>query len=451
MSIFAEDFSEEPWWWRHAAAVDRPCPELPDEAEVVVVGSGYAGLNCAHELAKEGSDVVVLDSGKIGIGASTRAAGLLSGRAGVSKQIDLETAVGKEHATRILDEADEAYEHLKYIVASENIDCDLERAGRFVGAHTPQAYEKLAQKMVEYNSGGRTEFYMVPKQEQRDYVASDFWCGGMFTESAGAIHSAKYHNGLVDCCERAGARLVSDARVIGISNDGGTKTVTTRSGSIRAREVVLATNGYTDRLSPWHQKRIVPISSTIVASEELGEERVSEVLPRLCPVIDTRRVVCYARPTPDKKAILFGGRARFSPIGPTESASILHQQLSVMFPQLRDIRVTNAWSGYMGFTFDFLPKVGTHEGIHYAIGCNGGCGIVMMSWLGRQAARKLMGTAQHPSAFEGLPFRSQKFYSGKPWFLPIVGNWWRLRDWVELRQAGVSPDRIPVPSPARAD
>ena len=106
-----------------------------------------------------------------------------------------------------------------------------------------------------------------------------------------------------------------------------------------------------------------------------------------------------------------------------------------MFPQMSAIRVTNAWSGYMAFTFDFMPKIGIHDGIHYAIGCNGGCGIVMMSWLGRQVGRKILGTAPAPSAFEGLKFGTQPFYSGKPWFLPIVGNWWRLRDWLEISAA----------------
>ena len=109
-----------------------------------------------------------------------------------------------------------------------------------------------------------------------------------------------------------------------------------------------------------------------------------------------------------------------------------------MFPQMSDLRVTNAWSGYMAFTFDFLPKIGIHDGIHYALGCNGGCGIVMMSWLGRRVGQKILGSSD-TSAFEGLAFKTQPFYSGRPWFMPIVGNWWRLRDWLELRQARKSP------------
>ena len=434
--IFAAEFSEQPWWWNHAAPSTQTRPADSGETDVIVVGSGYAGLSCAHELAGAGLAVTVIDAGKCGSGASTRNAGFLSGRAGVSKQIDLQALVGKEHASRIFTEADAAYDYLKELVAREHIDCHLDSVGRFVGAHTPQAFDRLAAKMREYRGDGDHRFWMVDRAEQRDFVASDCWYGGMFVENAGTLHPSLYHRGLADLCRSAGVTLVSDTRVIAIHGSDGARRVETDTGaSFAAREVVIATNGYTDGLSPWHRRRLMPISSTLVASEELGEERVEALLPKGCPVIDTRRVVCLARPSPDRKRILFGGRARFSPLGPRESARVLHAQLVTMFPQLSDIRVTNAWSGYMAFTFDFMPKIGRHEGIHYTLGCNGGCGIVMMSWLGRKVAQKILGTATGPSAFEGLAYRSRPLYSGRPWFLPIVGNWWRFRDWVEISRA----------------
>ena len=434
-TIFAQGFSEQPLWWDDAAPTAQTRSLQRDDVDIVVVGSGYAGLSCAHELSKSGLSVTVIDAGKCGIGASTRNAGFLSGRAGVSKQINLEALVGREHANRIFDEADTAYAYLQDLVASEAIDCNLETVGRFVGAHTPRAYDKLAAKMDEYNRAGNGGFRMVNRSEQHDFVASDYWYGGMFAENAGTLHPSRYHQGLLDLCLNAGVELVCENRVLAIGDEAGGKRVHTEHGSLLARNVVLATNGYTDSLSPWHQQRMIPISSNLVASEEIGAERVRAMLPHGCPVIDTKRVICLARPSPDGKRIVFGGRARFFPVEPAESASILHAQLLTMFPQMHDIKVTNAWSGYMGFTFDFMPKIGIHDGLHYAIGCNGGCGIVMMSWLGRQVAKKVLGTATQPSAFEGLAFKTRPLYAGKPWFLPIIGNWWRLRDWIEITRA----------------
>jgi len=444
--ILDAGFSDTPWWWQHAAPGEYGAGIDGGEYDVLVVGSGYAGLSCAHELARAGHSVAVLDAGRIGAGASTRAAGFLSGRAGVSKQIDLEALAGREQAARIFDEADEAFACLRQLVAENRIPCHLETCGRFVGAHTPAAYDRLAAKAREYDRDG-ARFRMVPRSEQRAYVDSDFWYGGMYTEDAGSIHPSLYHRGLVDLCLGAGVTLISDNRVLGVVDEGGFKRIATERGDWRAREVVLATNGYTDALSPWHRERLIPISSTVAASAPLGADAVAEILPRLCPVIDTRRVVCYVRPAPGGDSILFGGRARFSPLGPADSARILHAQLVEMFPRMQGVRVTHAWSGLMGFTFDFMPKLGIHEGLHYAVGCNGGCGIVMMSWLGRQVARKLLGSAARPSAFEGLEFRTQPFYSGKPWFLPVVGNWWRLRDWLEIRRArALAPRSIEMAS-----
>ena len=408
-------------------------PGLEHVAEAAPPGLVLRG-HVIVELARAGLDVTVVDANDIGSGASSRAAGLVSGRAGVSKQINLEAAVGKERATAILEEADEAYEHLQTVIQVESIDCDFQPIGRFVAANTPAAYEKLAKKMKEYNSDGRDQFEMVSRDEQERYVRSDYYHGGMFNKSAGSIHPSKYHAGLLRLCKEAGVRLVGQTRVEGIVNDDAGKSVHTTRGVVRSREVMLGTGGYTDGVSPWHRKRIIPISSTMIATEELGEARVKELLPAGCPVIDSKRVISFARPSPDGRHILFGGRARFTPVGPEESVRILHAQMCEAFPELKDVKIINAWSGLMAFTFDFLPKVGVQDGLHYAMACNGGSGIVMMSWLGRKAAWNILGTANRGSAFEGLPFETQPFYSGTPWFVPILGSWYRFRDWLDLRQ-----------------
>ena len=438
-SIFADDFRQHPFWWETASPEEQAADELPETADVAIVGSGYAGLCCAIELATGGARVVVIEAGAIGQGASTRNAGFLSGRTGVSKQIDLQALVGADRAARIFAEADTAYADLQTRIADHGIDCHLDHVGRFVGAHTPKAYDRIARKLAEYNRDGDTGQYLVSRDEQHRYVDSNYWYGGMFIESAGTLHPSKYHRGLVEIARGLGVSLVANRRVLRITDAGERKWVETGHGDLVAREVVVATNGYTDALSPWHRKRLIPISSTIVASEPLGAERVAAMLPQSCPVIDTRRVICFARPTPDGERILFGGRARFAPLEPRESARILHGQLCKMFPQLADIRVTHTWSGLMAFTFDFLPKIGVHDGVHYALGCNGGCGIVMMSWLGKQVARRILGNAEGPSAFEGIEYQSRLFYSGRPWFIPLVGNWWRFRDWLEITRARHTP------------
>lgn len=431
-TVLADGVREEPWWWQDA----RPTAEgdgLPERTGALIVGSGYSGLRCALELARAGMDVTVVDAWAIGGGASSRAAGFVTGRAGVSKQIDLEATVGAERASAILSEADEAWADLQDFIEREEIDCDLQFCGRFVGAHTPAAYEKLGEKMTEYDSDGRERFRMVPKAEQDQWVRTDFYHGGMVTDDGGTIHPAKYHAGLVRLCRAAGVRLVPMTRVTGWSEDGEGFRVETNRGGLRTDHLALSTGGYTDAAAPWWRRRVIPISSTIIATGPLDADLVRHLIPAACPVIDTRRVLDFARPTPDGRSILFGGRASFLPVSLERKLAILRRRLGVMFPDLAEVELTHVWDGQMAFTFDFLPKLGQEAGVHYALACNGGSGIVMMSWLGQRMGQAILGRANSRSAYEGLAFRSHPFYAGKPWFLPVVGNWYRLRDWMEMR------------------
>ncbi len=431
-AVTAGGVVEEPWWWRDhrpMAAGD----DLPGRTDVLIIGSGYAGMNCALELARAGTDVTVVDAWAIGGGASSRAAGFLSGRTGVSKQINLVKMVGAERADAILAEADEAYESLKDFVAREEIECDLEFKGRFVGAHTPAAYKRIGKKTAEYNRDGQDNQVMIPRDGQGAYVASDLYHGGMFMRTAASINPAKYHAGLTARCRAAGVRMVPMTRVLGWGPEGDGFRVRTTAGDVCAGQVAQGTGGYTDGASPWHARRVIPISSTVIATEDLGQETVRRLLPQGCPVIDTKRVLDFARPTPDGRSILYGGRASFLPVSLEKKLSILRRKLAGTFPELADVKLTHGWDGQMAFSFDFLPKLGVHEGAHYAMACNGGSGIVMMSWLGKRMAWNILGTSNRESAFQGLTFKSHTFYAGKPWFLPIVGTYYRARDWIEVK------------------
>ena len=108
--------------------------------------------------------------------------------------------------------------------------------------------------------------------------------------------------------------------------------------------------------------------------------------------------------------------------------------MTAVFPQLAGHKLSHAWTGGVAFTFDFLPHMGTHEGVHYMAGCNGS-GVAMMTYLGTQTARKILGQANRPCAFDGLPFKGRPGYTGWPWFLPLVSSWYALRDRIDRAAA----------------
>ena len=120
-------------------------------------------------------------------------------------------------------------------------------------------------------------------------------------------------------------------------------------------------------------------------------------------VIDTNRVIVYARPTPDGEGILFGGRARFRPVSTATSARILHDQMLEIFPTLADVKITNAWSGLMAFTADYLPKLGVRDRVHYVLGCNGGSGVVLSRGLVERSGVVLPAPTIRPSRCRRSP------------------------------------------------
>ena len=211
----------------------------------------------------------------------------------------------------------------------------------------------------------------------------------------------------------------------------------TARGTVQADEVVIATNGYTGDVTPELKRRVVPLASHIIATEELPPDLAASLIPKRRTLSDTRRVLCYYRMSPDGKRMIFGGRARFTPVTPQQSAPILHRFMTDRFPQLRGAKITHAWTGNVAFTLDALPHMGRQDGMHYLLGCNGS-GVAMMTYLGWQTARKIAGVANHASAFDTEDFPTHPLYSGNPWFLPAIGGWYRFRDELDRALAAMS-------------
>jgi glycine/D-amino acid oxidase-like deaminating enzyme len=150
-------------------------------------------------------------------------------------------------------------------------------------------------------------------------------------------------------------------------------------------------------------------------------------MPRGRMVTDTNRLLCYYRPSPDRKRILFGGRPAYTEISPQASAARLMSYLGTLFPALKNIQVSHSWFGMIAYTFDRLPHVGTMNGFHYAGGyC--GSGVVMATWLGNKLANRILGTAEGKTAFAEIGHPTHPLYFGRPWFLPFVQAWYQAAD-----------------------
>lgn len=432
-SIFSSDFKPRPFWWE--AYEPRPLPEiaLPGSARVVIIGAGYAGLNAALELHREGIDCIVLDANEPGYGGSSRNGGMVSGGVNVGKRY-MAKALSDEEAAPFLTDAADAFGFIEDLIARHAIDCGWTRAGYFLGAWCKSHYDTMAHKADLLNQTAGSESYLVPPERQREEIGSDYYRGGLVVGRAGHLHPALFFKGLLDLCEARNIPIASRTPATRLTETPGGWRVDTPRGSIHAGDVLIATNGYTGDITPELKRRVVPVGSYIIATEELSPDLAASISPKNRSFADTRRVLTYYRMSPDGKRLIFGGRAKFGHTDPVETAPILHRFMIDRFPQLRGTRITHAWTGNVAFTLDEMPHMGKFKNLHYALGCNGS-GIAMMSYLGHQTARKIAGKVNHICAFDRPEFPDHPLYTGNTWFLPWIGRYFRTRDWLD-RQFG---------------
>jgi glycine/D-amino acid oxidase-like deaminating enzyme len=430
------DFKAMPYWWEAYRPRAEDPIDVPPRARVAIVGAGYAGLSTALELAKNGIDSVVLEAKELGFGASTRNGGAVSGGVNIGKSFSGRRAeVEPARGEALLSDAADAFSVIERIIEEEKIECYWRKAGRFAGAWTPKHYEKQAETVARLNDAAKSGCHMVPRERQREEIASDFYCGGMVVERSASLHPALYYKGLLDAARRREIPICAMAPVSRITPAGNGWRVETARGTVEAGDVVIATNGYTGDLTPQLKRRIVPIASHIIATEELPPDLAASLIPKQRTLSDTPRVLCYYRMSPDGKRMVFGGRARFTQVTPEISVPALHRFMTRRFPQLAGAKVTHAWTGNTGFTLDALPHMGRQDGMHYLMGCNGS-GVAMMTYLGYQTGRKIAGVANRPCSYESDEFPTHPLYNGNPWFLPAVGVWFRLRDQMDRIGAG---------------
>jgi len=425
------DYERRSFWGATMPALpDRSGRELPDAAEVVVIGGGYAGINAARELASRGVAVTLLEAHTLGWGASTRNGGIVhAGYKWSARQ--LIERYGPETGKALYQETLDSYQRVKALIAEHAIDCDFREVGHLELAYAPSHVPELEHARAGLASVG-VEASVVPRDRIREEIGTDAYFGALVVEGSALIHPGRYFAGLAGAADRAGADLHEGVRATSIRRQADDRfVVETTRGAILARDVFVATNGYTDGVAPSLRRRVMGIGSFIIASEPLPEALAHELSPKGRSFFDTKNFLYYWHVSADRRMI-FGGRASFLPTSIDKTAGILWKGLMEVHPQLAGYRIEYAWGGNVGFTFDRMPHVGrTKDGVTYALGCCG-TGVALMTDLGTRVGAWLAG-GEAP-ALSRLPFPLVPApYEGRPWFLPFAGEWFRLQDRLAAR------------------
>lgn len=425
-SLFTEDFKTDPYWWEDVHNMALAGAALPSAADVVVIGSGYTGLNAALQTVRGGRSTLVLDAESAGWGCSTRNGGQISTSIKLTYD-QLATRFNRRRASAILEEGNNALTWIERFVEGENIDCNFSVCGRFHGAHNPAAYKKLGNTLRTRTRGSRLEAHLVSRSDQRSELGTDTYHGGIVFPNHASLHPARYHTGLLRRAREAGVSIHAHCPVSAIEKQGAGFRVISPNGSVTAGNVVVASNGYTGSITPWQRRRVIPIGSYMIATEPLADGVIDTLMPRNRICSDTRRMVYYYRPSPDRSRILFGGRVSHDETDTRQSGALLHRELQAIFPELAGARVSHSWMGFVAYTFDTLAHIGKHNGIHYAMGyC--GSGVSVASYLGMRIGQQVLGDPEGKTGFDGLKFSTRPLYTGDPWFLPYAIRYYKWRD-----------------------
>lgn len=424
----------KPFWWDEAEPLHGERRFDTAKFSVVIVGSGYAGLSAAITLAEAGiTDVAVIDAQRIGEGASSRNGGQI----GSGAKFSLEQAArrfGMKRAKEILDDYDQSMPFMLKRAASLKDAFDLNLSGSVSGAHSHKDLKAFHAYRNALPAEKRHTVDVLDAHQMHGVLKTDIYRGALVKHDTGSIHPAKYVRALANHARSLGVRIFTGFRYLGAARSMGRFDIRVQDlesqaeVQLSAEKMLMAANGYVGPEVRWLRQRTIPVQSYMIATEQLPFDQLEELMPNNRVAGDTKHILYYFRRSPDGTRILFGGRARFQTSTAEQSAVGLRNFMLHTFPSLEKARISHSWFGNVCFAYDFCSHVGRMEdGIHYVSCCNGG-GISMMTYLGHRSAEMMLNVPGHDRGIVNSHFPRIYFYNGHPWFLPMVGSYYRFLD-----------------------
>ena len=362
---------------------DYPELEGAIEADVAIVGGGFSGVATAVELSERGYKVVLLESNRIGWGASGRNGGQIIGGYGQNPGA-FRSTIGSEGVDIVEGMGVECVDIIKQRIEKYNIDCDLKWGYCEVGLK--KRHLKSYQQWAEDDPA----MHLLDQDQIKEYVNSELYLGGYYREDWGHIQPLNLCIGEAKVAQSLGANIFENSQVTNITY-GDNPVVTTQKGSVKAGHVILCGNAYMGKLVPYLDARVLPATSCIIGTEPLSDEQLQQTMVRDVAVCDSRTALDYYRLSADKR-LLFGGLSNYTGLEPANAEAVMRNKMAKVFPSLKNVKIDYSWSGRMGISVRRMPQIGRikNSNILYASGYSGH-GVAPTHMTGRLLAEAVDG------------------------------------------------------------
>ncbi len=375
------------------AETARPAPATPPldrdkRVSVAVIGGGFTGLSAALHLAERGADVAVLEAHEPGWGASGRNGGQVN--PGLKHDPDtVEQDFGSDLGRRMVALSGNAPNAVFELIQRHQIDCQALQSGTLRAAFSPRDIAGIRATAAQW-ARRDAPVALLDAEPMHQATGSARYVSGLLDRRGGQVNPLGYARGLAQAAMQAGAAVFGGTPAQRVQRNGALWHVATPTGTVRADKLVLATNGYSDDLWSGLRRSIVPVFSAIVASEKLPEALTRDIMPTRSVLYEMGRVTVYYRLDRDNR-LLMGGRCVQRDIAEPDELRYLIDYAHRLWPALRGIGWTHAWSGQLAVTRDHYPHVHEpHDDVLVCLGYNGR-GVAMSTAMGPQLARRIMG------------------------------------------------------------
>ena len=415
-------------YYEASALRPPPMPSLEGgvSADVCVIGGGYTGLSCALELAIAGKSVVLLESSRIGWGASGRNGGQMiygystDNLASPAKQ-------GGVSEKYLFDLSVKAIDLARQRIKQYGIECDF-KSGYMLAALHQRHYRELQQKVEQLQKKYQYPTRLLDRAQTRECIASRRYCGALVDDNSGHLHPLKYALGLAQAAIQTGVKVYENTPAVSFTNDNNGARIKTPKGEVVSKALTLAGNAYINILPPPLQGRVMPVRTYIGATTPLDAKVADNLIANGRAVCDMNFILDYFRVSADKR-LLFGGRVSYSNRAPAHLTPLMRRRMTAVFPQMTDVSLEYAWGGSVAITVSRFPDIGRwDDNIYYAHGFSGH-GVAISGFAGKILADGIIGDSERLDVFNRI--KPARFVGGSMFRMPMLAMammYYRLRD-----------------------